>query len=350
YPVSSAQKRIYVLQQLDRNLMHYNMPCAFVLIGSVDVRRLEQAFQQLIQRHESFRTSFVIQEGEPVQKVHPSLDFKLTVRAGTEAEARDWADQFMRPFSLEQAPLFRTELIRLNPDRHLLLMDLHHIIADGVSIDLLLQQLTTVYQGESLPELRIQYKDYAVWQQQWKETEDFQRQEAYWLSTFADEVPVLELPTDYARPPVQNFAGKHVDFVLDEELTQALKQLTAETGTTLYMLLLAAYNIWLSKYSNQTDIVVGTPVVGRSHADVQSIVGMFVNTLAMRNYPEGEKRFVDFLQEVKEGALAAYDHADYPFEELVDQLSLSRDTSRNALFQAMFTMQNFGNDLLQLEG
>ncbi|MDR6224079.1 non-ribosomal peptide synthetase [Desmospora profundinema] len=350
YPVSSAQKRMFVLQKMEPDAIHYNLPGAVVMEGALDIKRLEQAIQQLMKRHESLRTSFEWVEGEPVQKIHSEVSFSLSIRSSTEREVKNRIKQFVRPFSLDQAPLFRVEMIQLEAHKHLLLIDLHHIITDGVSTDVMLSDLSKLYGGETLPDLRIQYKDFAVWQQEWIRSDDFHRQETYWLKSFGNEIPVLELPTDSFRPEVQNFVGSRLDFVLNETLTKSLKKLAEKTGTTLYMLLLAAYFLLLHKYSKQSEVIVGTPVAGRSHADVQSVMGMFVNTLAIRSRPEGDKRVIDFVQEVKREALAAYDHADYPFEMLVEKLSLARDTSRNPLFQAMFTMQDFGSGLLRFDG
>ncbi|MCP3738294.1 amino acid adenylation domain-containing protein [Rossellomorea sp. BNER] len=350
YPVSSAQKRMFVLQQMELSSTHYNLPGAIIIEGECDDQRLEQAIQSLIERHESLRTSFELVDGEPVQMIHPKISFTLPVRKITEKDVKSVVNQFIRPFSLDQTPLFRVELFQIEVKKHLLLIDLHHIITDGVSTDVMLNDLSKIYGGESLPDLRIQYKDFAVWQQEWMQSEHCRRQEKYWLDSFSDEIPDLELPTDYVRPEVQNFAGSHESFVLNDELTRSLKKLASKTGTTLYMLLLTAYNLLLYKYSKQSEVIVGTPVVGRSHADIQSVMGMFVNTLAIRNHPEGHKRVVDFVHEVKAQALAAYDHADYPFEMLVEKLSLQRDTSRNPLFQAMFTMQDFGSNGLHLDG
>ncbi|MEN1970719.1 condensation domain-containing protein, partial [Lentibacillus sp. N15] len=204
---------------------------------------------------------------------------------GLEENIQQAMNEFIQPFNLEKAPLFRAELIRLESKKHLLLIDLHHIISDGVSMGVLLNDLSSIYQGKMLPELKIHYKDFAVWEDQWIQSEGFEQQENYWLNVFSDSVPVLELPTDYPRPDMQSFEGSHLAFVLDEKITRSLKQLASETGTTLYMLLLSAYNILLHKYTNQSDILVGTPVAGRPHPDVQSMTGMFVNTLVMRNYP-----------------------------------------------------------------
>ncbi|WP_232334506.1 condensation domain-containing protein, partial [Oceanobacillus sp. AG] len=318
--------------------------------GSLEHQRLERAIQKLIERHEPLRTSFEVVHGEPVQIVHEEMNFTLKVNQALEEDIQEKMQEFIQPFNLEKDPLFRAELIQLGNEKHLLLIDMHHIISDGVSMGVLFNDLSSIYQGKMPQKLKIYYKDFVMWEEQWMTSEGFKQQENHWLDVFSDPVPVLELPTDYPRPDMQSFEGSRLEFVLDEKITRSLKQLAAETGTTLYMLLLSAYNILLHKYTNQSDILVGTPVAGRPHPDIQSMTGMFVNTLIMRNYPEGQKQIKEFIQEVKSGAITAYDHADYPFEMLVEKLALARDPSRNPLFQAMFTMQNFDEGLLDLEG
>ncbi|MED2910653.1 condensation domain-containing protein, partial [Bacillus thuringiensis] len=200
-----------------------------------------------------------------------------------EAAEVDMAKQveaFVRPFDLEQAPLLRVGLIEVEENHHLLLFDMHHIISDGVSMNVLVQEFARLYEGDSLPELRIQYKDYAAWQQSLAQSETMRKQEAFWLETFAGDIPVLELPTDYARPALQSFAGDVVHAELDSDVTAGLRRIAADTGATMYMVLLAAYTALLSKYTGQEDIVVGTPIAGRPHADLEPLIGMFVGTLA----------------------------------------------------------------------
>ncbi|UHA72101.1 amino acid adenylation domain-containing protein [Paenibacillus sp. 481] len=470
YSVSSAQKRIFVLQQLDVSTTSYNVPGVYRLEGQLDTHRLQRALQKLVDRHESFRTSYTIVNEEPVQVIHDEvlLDIMYTEIGQFEGQERHHSqpnhaiqtdrqtdrqiedhiqahiESFIRPFSLEQAPLMRVEVLKLATNEHLLLLDIHHIAADGLSFSIIWQELVQLYtfdqldafwpdeagpdaarfdssqpddvrldaanpsaceiaqageqidtcraeisvvnndeahkgdahndeahkgdatnttnttnvtnvtnatnatsmaKRKALPELRIQYKEYAAWQQQWLQSESMQRQEAYWLHVFQEEgdIPTLELPTDYPRPAIRRSEGDSLLFTLTREQTQGLQQLARDTGSTLYMLLLAAYNVLLHKYTNQTDIVVGSPIAGRSQADLADVVGMFVNTLALRSRPEGSKSFIDLLNEVKQQTLQAFAHQDYPFELLVEKLELTRDMSRNPLFDTMFTLQSFGD-------
>ncbi|MGZ4165041.1 MAG: non-ribosomal peptide synthetase, partial [Tumebacillaceae bacterium] len=232
----------------------------------------------------------------------------------------------------------------------MLVFDMHHIISDGVSMDVLVREFVALYQGATLPELRIQYKEYAAWQNKLLLSDAMKKQEAYWLDVFGDEVPVLDLPTDTTRPSHRDAAGSTHAFRLDETLTQALKELASETGTTLYMVLMAAYQILLARYAGQEDIVVGSPIAGRSHADLEGLIGVFINSLAIRNRPVGEKSFAAYLEEVRHTTIQAFENADYPFEMLVDQLQLQRDLSRHPLFDVMFMMQQTNETALELEG
>ncbi|MFC7443125.1 amino acid adenylation domain-containing protein [Laceyella putida] len=341
YPASSQQKRLYVVSQLEGMGTSYHMPMAFEMKGQCQPERLERALNRLIARHESLRTSFHLVDGELKQKVHADVDLSLQqVTATSEEEMEERMRSFIRPFALDQAPLFRVGLIRLNPDRSVLMMDMHHIIADGVSMNLLFQDLLRLYQEEDLPPLPLQCKDIAVWQQSEPVQARWKQHEAFWLRELAGELPVLELPTDFPRPPVQRFDGAYVTFSLDPTLTQKVKRLMEEHNVTLYMVLLAIYNVMLSKYTGQEDIIVGSPIAGRSHADMQSVVGMFVNTLAVRNVQKPEQTFAQFLAQVKERVLKMMQHQDYPFEELVEKLDLARDMSRNSLFDTLFAVQN----------
>ncbi|WP_047478576.1 non-ribosomal peptide synthetase, partial [Bacillus siamensis] len=343
YPVSSAQKRMYVLQQLEDGGVGYNMPAVLELTGPLDRGRLEETFRQLVERHESLRTSFETgHDGEPVQRIHDSVTFQLD-----EAES---ADAFVRPFCLEEAPLFRAALVKESDERHLLLTDMHHIISDGVSVNTLIKEFGELYAGRPLAPMRLQYKDYAVWQRSFQEKEGYQKQEAYWLKRLEGELPVLELPADKPRPAVRSFAGGNVSCTLDAETASGLHRIARDHGSTLYMVLLAAYNTLLARLSGQEDIIVGSPIAGRPHKDLEPILGMFVNTLAIRTEPKGDKRFTDYLAEVRQAALEAYEHQDYPFEELVERLGVQRDMSRNPLFDAMFILQNMEREEINLAG
>ncbi|UOY90729.1 non-ribosomal peptide synthetase [Bacillus glycinifermentans] len=343
YPVSSAQKRMYVLQQLDEGGTGYNMPAVLELTGPLDRARLDTVFRQLIRRHESLRTSFETgADGEPVQRIHDEVPFRLMEEAS--------AEHFVRPFRLHEAPLFRAALVKEAEERHLLLVDMHHIISDGVSVNTLIREFCELYASRTLDPMRIQYKDYAVWQQEFKKGEAYRRQEAYWLKQLDGELPVLELPADNARPAVRSFAGDTVSRTVDAKTAAGLYRIARENGCTLYMVLLAAFNTLLARLGGQEDIIVGSPIAGRPHKDLEPILGMFVNTLAIRTHPTENKRFSDFLREVRQTALEAYEHQDYPFEELVERLGVVRDMSRNPLFDAMFILQNMEQHDIRLAG
>ncbi|MBU7321098.1 non-ribosomal peptide synthetase, partial [Paenibacillus oleatilyticus] len=340
YPVSSAQKRLYVLSNLEGGELGYNMSGAVIAEGPLQPDRLEDAFRKLIARHESLRTSFHLIDGEPVQRVQREAAFTLERLGADGKDVETLFHQFVRPFDLAAAPLLRARLFTQSADRHLLLVDMHHIVSDGVSLRTFLDELAHLYNGDELAPLRIQYKDYAVWQQERMQSEEWSKQEQYWLQAFQGDIPTMDLKTDYRRPAVQSFAGDKISFAADSSVSEGLQKLASRSGSTLYMVLLAAYTTLLHKYTGQEDVVVGTPVAGRHHADLEPIIGMFVNTLAMRNYPSGNKTFLDYVGEVKEQALGAFDHPDYPFEELVNKLNVRRDMSRNPLFDTMFELRN----------
>jgi len=351
YSLSSAQKRLYLLQQIGNAGTAYNMPFVMELTGNLNRAHLEDTFKKLIQRHESFRTSFVLAGGEPVQCIHDEAGFELEYfdlqAAGgeegpesRELRIKNYIFSFIRPFDLSRAPLLRVGLIRLKKEKHILAIDMHHIISDGTSCGILVREFMALYAAEELTNLKLQYSDYSDWQANEKRKEELARQETYWKQQFADELPVLDLPTDFPRPTTQVFEGKHVHFEIGKETTTALMTLALAQETTLYMVLLTIYNIFLSKLSGQEDIVVGTAAGGRKHADLEGIIGMFVNTLVLRNYPRGHQSFLEFLKEIKERTIEAFDHQDYQYEDLVSQVLAARDTSRNPLFDTMFVIQN----------
>ncbi|NEW06408.1 amino acid adenylation domain-containing protein [Paenibacillus sp. SYP-B3998] len=350
YPVSSVQKRIYILQQMEGAEQNYNMPGVMLLEGELHKERFEEAFRHLIARHETLRTGFEMVEGELVQRVYDEVSFALTYIFASEEETEERIRQFIRTFDLEKPPLLRVGLIELAKDRHILIFDMHHIISDGVSMGILVEEFARLYSGEELSPLRIQYKDYAVWQLSEVQRNQMKQQESYWLNRLRGELPVLELPTDYVRPAVQKYEGDAFEFVIDPALSEGVRQLAAERRTTLYMVLLAAYTILLQKYTGQEDIIVGTPIAGRTHGDLEPLIGMFVNTLGIRNYPAGEKTFLSYLEEVKETTLGAFEHQDYPFEELVEKLHISRDLSRNPLFDTIFALENTEQGKFEIDG
>ncbi len=339
YPLSSAQKRLFVINQLEEESTNYNIPLMFIIEGDLDQERLNNTIKKLIQRHEALRTDIISIDGEPFQRIEDDLDLKVSYIQANEDELEYIVNKFIRPFDLSQAPLFRVEVVTFE-DKYLFMMDMHHIISDGTSMNILFDDFLNIYQGKELASLRIQYKDFAVWQNERLQSEKMKIMEEFWLKTFSDQISVLNLPIDYQRPVRQTFDGDYVSFKISKGLTTQLNELAIEKGATLFMVLLAGYNVLLSQYSGQEDIVVGTPNAGRIHADLDKILGIFLNTLALRNRPHGDKIFVHFLEEVKMNALQAYENQEYQFEMLVDKLDLPRSLNRKPLFDVMFVLQN----------
>ncbi|MCP5102275.1 MAG: amino acid adenylation domain-containing protein, partial [bacterium] len=361
YALSSAQKRLYVLHQIDGDSIGYNMPQVIPLETEPDMEMLKQTFDALIERHDSLRTSFKMAGEQPVQVVHnpDEIDFQIEYLmsgvAGIEPEGNSSDKRtallleveqiiksFVRAFDLSQAPLLRVGLIKAGIEEYVLVVDLHHIICDAVSRRLLAKDFMSLYAGEELLALRLQYKDYAEWQASRMQIKTGDSQEQYWLKELEGEIPVLHLPTDYLRPAIQGFEGNTVNFEISKEETSALNRMALEKGGTMFMVLMAVTNIFLSKLSGQNDIIVGTPIAGRGHADLEKIIGMLVNTLALRNFPVGEKKFETFLLELKERTLKAFENQDYQFEDLVDKAAVVRDAGRNPLFDVMFSF--YGTD------
>lgn len=351
YPLSGAQKRLYVLDKIDPDSMSYNSPSFTMVEGEVDKDTIEEIFIELIQRHETLRTSFELVDNEPMQKVHQDFDFQIEYYELPEAEVQGIFKEFVRPFDLKKAPLLRLGLIKIAEKNYILLLDMHHIVGDRTAGVLLLKELLDIYEGKELLELKYQYKDFAILQNQMIAAGQIKEQEEYWINQFAEEIhgsiPVLDLPTDYPRPSTRSFEGTRYYFKLDQELTDQLRSLGYKNEATLFMVMLAAYNVLLAKYSGQEDIIIGIPISGRRHANFENVIGMFANTLALRNHPKRELSFTEFLRNVKENSLDAFENQDYPFEKLVENLKLQREMSRNPLFDTMFVLQNMGNTELK---
>jgi len=353
YPLAAAQRRIFTLNQFDLETTVYNLPMAFIAEGKINFKRFESAVDQVIERHESLRTSFRLIDGQPQQKIHPQSEVEFEVEYEEQEtieteEINNLITEFISPFAFDKPPLMRIKVIKIESEKHVLLFDMHHIISDGTSIQNLVEDLMLAYDQNSAP-LELQYKDFAVWQTKLFNSEKIEEQKQYWLDKFSGEIPTLQLPTDYPRPAQQSFAGDRIKFTIGKEFTAKLNKLASETDTTLFMVLLAAYNILLAKYSNQTDIIVGTPTSGRNHPDLQELIGMFINTLPLRNNPQPEKQFNQFLQEIKQNTLEAFANQDYQFDELVEELNLSRNLSRNSLVDTMFILQNVEETSLDVE-
>lgn len=353
YAVSIAQKKLFILNEIEGMDTAYNIFRVFSIQGKPDNECFEKTISLLIKQHESLRSSFELRNSEPVQVIHESVDFKPEYIDGEKLgkqELQALIAQFSKPFDLKKAPLIRVGFVRLSAQRHLLLFDMHHIISDGVSMGILIRDFVAMYEGKDLPGLRIQYKDFSQWQHRFFEEEEFKWQENYWLEKFNDNIPVLNLPTDYSRPEVQSFEGDKVSFWLDEMLTEALNRLAKQTETTLYMVLLAVYNILLSRFTGQEDIILSSPFAARNRPGMEHIIGLFINMLVMRNNPSGNKSFSNFLNEVKMNTLEAYENQEYPFSKLMEKLGVEKDISRNKLIDAELIMLNMEIPPLEIEG
>lgn len=341
YKLSSAQQRLYFLYEMDRNSLAYNMPQVVKMEGIPDREQLRLAFNKLINRHESLRTYFELFNGVPVQRVLPAVDFNINIyQAETEADIPDLLKDTISPFLLEEAPLLRVALIELSAEVHLLVIDMHHIITDGISHGILINELIAFYQDETIAPLELTYKDYSEWQQSDQQQFVQQQQRNFWLENFAEMPALLELPIDFNRPLVALHEGARTHFKLDFEESKALRELAAAEEVTLFMLLLAINNVLLGKLGNQEDIVIGVPGAGREQDELNKVIGMFVNTLALRNYPKGELTFQEFLSMVRQNTLSCFDNQAYQFDNLVNELKVPRDTGRNPLFDVMFTYEH----------
>jgi len=342
YPLSSAQKRVFFLQQLEGVGTSYNSPFLLKFEGKLDRGRIENTYRKLIQRHETLRTSFHLINNEPVQVVHDEVPVIIEeLGTHTSDKIREVINGFVRPFDIACAPLFRVGLIQLNAEEYLLVHDIHHIVSDGTSKSILEDDLMDLYEDRSLPEMKIQYKDFAAWQNNLFASAAYKKQLDYWLSVYADGIPSSALATDYLRSETPGFSGGGYGIYLDAGDTEALRTCCKKHEVTLFMYLLSAINILLHKYTGQEDVVIGSSIFGRPEADFQRIIGMFVNKLAIRNFPAHEKTFIEFMQEVKRNSIKAFDNQQVQFEDLVDKLKLKRDLSRNPLFDISLVVQNF---------
>ncbi len=364
-PLSFPQQRLWFLDQLTPGSALYNIPMALRLEGTLDVAALEYAFEELIRRHESLRTTFLLTGEQVLQVFAPAaqawplgvVDLCQLPEGSLEPEVRRLAsEEAMRPFDLARGPLFRSTLLRLDAQQHVLLVTVHHIVSDGWSSGVLVRELAALYSARAtgtlpaLAPLPVQYADYAAWQRSWLQGDVLQRQLDYWRHQLSGAPQALELPTDRPRPAVQSHRGSSLSSRLSRQLSDSLKALAQHEGATPFMLLLAAFQLLLSRYSGQDDIVVGSPIAGRTHAQTEGLIGFFVNTLVLRSRLDSHSSFRQLLAQVRETALGAYAHQDVPFEKLVEELHPERSLSRTPLFQVMLTLQNTPRQELSLPG
>ncbi len=350
YDVSHAQRRLWIIDQLEKNLVNYNLPGACLLEGKIDVSSFRKAFQSLIERHESLRTTFAAIDGEPKQRIHQHIEFvleetDLSGNADNEAIARSYVEkESLTPFDLAKGPLLRAGLLKLSQDRHILVVNMHHIISDALSLDVVTKEVMAFYmaniKGESpaLPQLRVQYKDYAAWQNALLESDKVEAHRNYWREKFSGEMPVLNLPTDYPRPKIQTFNGATVRFDLGNKAD--LQKIAEVNDASLFMVVISLVKILFHRYTAQEDIIIGTPIAGRSHPDLEDQIGFYVNMLALRDTIHAKDSFLNVLKKVRQTCIEAYDHQVYPFDRLVDELALARDMSRSPVFDVMVVMHN----------
>ncbi len=365
FPLSFAQKRLWFLDQWEPDSSAYNVPHTWRLQGPLNKSALEASLDHLIARHESFRTTFQSVEENPVQVIAPPgnislpfVDVSEMASGDREATIEHWTEEILhRPFALTTGPLWRAMILRVQPDDHLFLLGFHHIITDGFSLSIFFRELAALYQAHiqekslDLPSLPLTYADYAVWQQECLQGEVLEQSLSYWRKQLADAPPSLALPTDASRPTHFSYRGARESFTIPPRTTKAIKALSSREHSTLFMTLLAAFQVLLWRYSGQRDILVGTPIAGRTQIELEDLIGFFVNTLVFRTRFQGQPTFRDVLAQVRDTCLDAYDHQDLPFEKIVEELLPTRDPSRHPIFQVMF--QVFMKDpdsQLHLEG
>ncbi|MCM3623871.1 amino acid adenylation domain-containing protein [Brevibacillus borstelensis] len=353
-PLSFAQQRLWFLDQYEPESPVYNLCYAIRLTGNLWIPILERCFQEILDRHEVLRTTYSVVDGEPIQVINPPVPVKIPVKSlgalseqEKEAEVQRLArEEAQKCFHLTEDSMLRTTLLRLHETEHILLVTIHHIAADGWSLGVLVHEMMQLYtafyheQASPLTPLPIQYADFAHWQREWANRQEFQRQLDFWKQKLSGSLPVLQLPTDRPRPTIQTFRGAVERFSLSHELAHSLRDISAQSGTTLFMTLLAAFKTLLFRYTQQDDILVGTPIANRNRSDIEGLIGFFVNTLVMRSQPSGTATFREYLAQIRDVALEAYAHQDVPFEKLVADILPSRLLSHSPLFQVMFILQN----------
>ncbi|MBV8887447.1 MAG: non-ribosomal peptide synthetase, partial [Chroococcidiopsidaceae cyanobacterium CP_BM_RX_35] len=351
-PLSFGQQHLWFLHQFEPDSSAYNMPVVIRLTGVLNVEALEQSLVEIVRRHEILRTTFPLVNGQPSQVISPNISLKLPIidlreipleRREDEAHLRA-TKEARQPFDLIRGPVLRVKLLRLSAAEHLLVWNMHCIVCDGSSADLFYRELTTLYAAISvgkpspLPELPIQYADFASWQRQWLQGEVLESQLDYWKQRLGSNLPILQLPTDHLRPSIQTYRGDRCPLLLSKTLHNALITLSQRLGTTLFMTLLAAFKTLLYRYSGQEDILVSFVNAGRNQVETEKIMGFFSNTLLLRTSLGGNLSFRDVLSQVREGALEAYAHQNLPFEKLVEELGPQPNQSRSPLFQVKFAL------------
>ncbi len=348
YPLSAAQRRMFILNQF----VDYSIPVITAMEGPIETKAFEDALRGLVRGHESLRTAFKMVGDTPMQQIFPHVDVKLEVYRVAEAELAQRVSQFshlFEPFDITRPPLLRAALVSLSDreNKHLFIYNIHHLVTDGTTQAILSRDFLRLYSGDHLPPPAIRYRDFVLWEQQWMKGEAFGKLETFWLDQFSGDIPVLELPVDYPRPPVQAYQGGHVRFQIHREDYQAVNRMLMRENVTLYMAMMAVYNTLLFRYSRQEDIVAGSIAAGRQSPELDELAGVFINTLAVRNRPRPGMSFSRFLDDVKTVILSAFEHQSYPFGQLLEKVTLKKDISRSPLFDVMLILQNMERPRLE---
>ncbi|MDP4190694.1 MAG: amino acid adenylation domain-containing protein [Bacteroidota bacterium] len=364
-PLSFSQERLWFLDQLVPGSSMYNIPVALWIEGELNVRALDLSVKEIVKRHEILRTVFLEQDGEPYQLIKDDLDFKVEledlsehIMEGMFDEVKYSADNFIRmPFNLKEGPLFRVKLLKLQEEEHILIFVSHHIISDGWSAGVIVKEFSRLYNSfldpESkeaiLPELKVQYADYAIWQKEWFKGETFERSLNYWKEKLRGELPVLDLPFDHPRGAVQSFEGHTEVVTIQKDISERILSFSRKEGATPYMVLLSVFQILLSKYSGSNDIIVGTPVANRIRKELEDLIGFFVNTLVIRTKLDPDLSYIEILRQLRDNILEAYEHQNMPFEKLVEIIQPERNLSHSPIFQVAFIYQNFQGEKFTLK-
>lgn len=353
YAAASAQKRFYMLQQVEPDNTAYNVTAVLDIEGRLNKDRLQRCLEDLIRRHESFRTSFGLVDGETVQKIHRQVDFNVEyMDSDPGREKTEIIRNFVRPFDLAQVPLVRAGLAKVGEESHIFMLDIHHIVTDGVSMDVIIREFNTLYSNGELPLLKYHYKDFSRWQNRRLVSGELKQAEKFWLDELSGDLPLLNIPGDFPRSPTRSSAGDRVFFRLDEHMSRQLHEFIRASNTTMFIFLLAILNVLLFRYTGQEYFLIGTTVAGRDHPDMADLVGLFIETLVLGNRPAYDMTFAGFLHEVKENTLRAFQHREYPFGRLMKKRGTPEGTNlnMNPLFQVMLIVQNMDMAELKLPG
>ncbi|MBU3090546.1 amino acid adenylation domain-containing protein [Clostridium sp. CF011] len=349
YKLTPQQERLFLINLMDSDSKAYNMPTVMIIEGKIDINKLENSFKKLIASQESLRTSFNENNGQVFAKINNNVDFSLEIIECNNGDYDSAIEEFIKPFDFNKAPLLRNGIIKVFENKHLLLFDIHHIICDGMSITILIEELMKFYIGDNERATKLKYSDYAIALNKKNETGDYKKQEEFWKKQLSGKITRLNMPNTKIRPQVQQFEGLRISKDLSKELTESIKDLAKNNLTTTYNVLFAALNIMIKKYTDQDDIIIGSPVSGRNDSQLNNIIGLFVNTVVMRNEVVGEDTVLDLINKIKNNTISVYENQEFPFDKMVELLDLPRDLSRNPIFDVMFSMQNFSQASMDIK-